>query len=122
MCVALDRLDFKDSAQVATRDNADVNQVLSNSEDEALVAVQDRVAAEVMIDEDAWGHSGSSSDLGMHLCNVCRICMHCGATALTHKDKDHHRGRCRPVTTQSQGVNEGLPLCTPSRHAADRAL
>jgi uncharacterized protein YceK len=27
-----------------------------------------------------------------------------GATAHTHKDKDHHRGRCRPVTTQIQGL------------------
>ena len=35
---------------------------------------------------------------------VCSTELCTGATAHTHKDKDHHRGRCRPVTEQSQGL------------------
>jgi hypothetical protein len=54
---------------------------------------------------------------------VCSTELCTGATAHTHKDKDHRRGRCRPDTEQSQGLAQPgyLPGFSRAGRARDRA-
>ena len=61
--------------------------------------------------------------------SVCTYAMYAGSVCTVAPLRSRTKTRTtievavvQRVTTQSQGVNEGLPLCTPSRHAADRAL
>ena len=63
----------------------------------------------------ATGRGGVNRDVSCEMWVGCAVRVVLLLTRLlSHKDKDHHRGRCRPVTDQSQGVAQVRNTCLES--------